>query len=115
MSVKRRFSFSPRFPLWRSRNGICGQRTALRAGSMRINLHPNPSPIEPQAKRPTVGAADFCVVTDVPADEMVAILDLRGIPVELGPVQRMGACGEMTSVYLRDPDQNLVELAFYPR
>lgn len=90
-------------------------RTSLRAGVLRINLHPYPSAIEPRAAHPTVGSADFCIVTVNRVEDTVATLIASGIPIALGPIARTGASGEMDSVYVRDPDNNLLELASYQR
>lgn len=61
------------------------------------------------------GAADFCLVTDRSLTEVQVRLDVCGVPVELGPVRRIGAQGEMTSLYFRDPDGNLIEVSAYDR
>lgn len=86
-------------------------RQALRVGRSRINLHPFPSPIQPRAARPSTGTADFCLLTAEPLPAVIGRLRDAGVEIELGPVPRQGAAGPMMSVYLRDPDGNLVELA----
>jgi catechol 2,3-dioxygenase-like lactoylglutathione lyase family enzyme len=88
-------------------------RHALRFGRSKINLHVAGREFEPKAARPTPGSADLCLVTADPPDQVVADLAERGVAVEAGPVARTGALGEMTSVYIRDPDANLVEIAHY--
>jgi catechol 2,3-dioxygenase-like lactoylglutathione lyase family enzyme len=90
-----------------------GGRTALRFGEGRINLHPAGEEFEPKAARPTPGAGDFCVTTDAGIETVVGNLRDAGVDVVEGPVERAGAVGRMTSVYLRDPDDNLVEVATY--
>lgn len=88
-------------------------RTALRLGDQKINLHPADAPIAPHAARPAPGSADLCLVVVGEPDDAVARLADCGVPVELGPVDRAGALGPIRSLYVRDPDRNLVELAFY--
>ena len=96
------------------RREIFGEgRVALIFGRQKINLHPNPSPYEPKAEAPTPGSADLCFIADCAIDDVVAHLKDCGVPIEEGPVARSGALGPITSVYLRDPDQNLIEIASY--
>ncbi len=89
-----------------------GGRIALRFGSQKINLHVAGAEIEPHAGHPVPGSADICLLIDAPVEKAVAALARAGIKIELGPVGRTGAAGPIRSVYLRDPDQNLVELSF---
>ena len=88
-------------------------RTGLSFGSQRINLHPVGSAIRPRAMRPTPGSADLCFITPASIEQVTAHLHACGVEVEEGPVRRTGALGPMTSVYFRDPDGNLVEVARY--
>jgi catechol 2,3-dioxygenase-like lactoylglutathione lyase family enzyme len=88
-------------------------RRALAFGDQKINLHPAGREFEPKAARPTPGSGDLCFVTASPIDDVVAALQARGVEIEDGPVPRSGAQGPMTSVYLRDPDRNLLEVASY--
>ncbi len=90
-----------------------GGRVALRLGNQKLNLRPADGRLTPEAAAPTVGSADLCLVVDAPLDDVVAHLARTGTEIELGPVARSGARGSMHSVYLRDPDGNLVELASY--
>jgi len=90
-----------------------GGRRALAFGRQKINLHPHGREFEPKAKRPVPGSADLCLVTATPAAEILAHLAACGVAVEEGPVRRTGARGPIESVYLRDPDGNLVELGRY--
>lgn len=90
---------------------FAGGRTALAFGNQKINRHPARAPLAPHAARPTPGSADLCFLVDTPPDDLVACLQALGISVELGPVPRSGAAGPVVSVYLRDPDGNLVELS----
>ena len=64
---------------------------------------------------PTFGAGDFCLIAAVPADDVLAHLKAEGVPIVAGPVARRGALGPIRSVYFRDPDGNLVEVAEYPK
>ena len=90
-----------------------GAPSALRFGSQKINVHEMARTFSPKAKRPTPGAADFCLVASRPLDEVKTHIERQGIAIEIGPVQRIGARGEMTSIYFRDPDGNLIEVSSY--
>lgn len=92
---------------------FAGGRTALTFGGQKLNLHQAGNELEPKAAAPTPGAADLCLISAVPLDEVRAHLDALAVPVELGPVTRTGATGPITSVYLRDPDRNLLEISTY--
>src|SRR5690349_695183 len=89
-------------------------RTALHFGDEKINLHEAGHEFEPKAQRPTPGSGDLCFVVGGPIEDVAAGLTAAGVTIEEGPVDRTGALGPMRSVYLRDPDRNLVELAVYP-
>jgi catechol 2,3-dioxygenase-like lactoylglutathione lyase family enzyme len=86
-------------------------RIALRYGAQKLNLHRAGAEIAPHAHRPTPGGADVCFLVEGPLEDVVAELAAVGIPIELGPVERTGAQGPLRSVYVRDPDGNLVELS----
>jgi catechol 2,3-dioxygenase-like lactoylglutathione lyase family enzyme len=86
-------------------------RLALRFGDQKINLHRAGSPIQPHARRPTPGSADLCLLVAGTLDEVERELERAGVVFELGPVQRTGATSAIRSLYLRDPDGNLVELS----
>ncbi len=86
-------------------------RTALHFGRQKINLHQAGREFEPKALKPTPGSADLCFLAATPIAEIVAHLEGRGIAIEEGPVARTGAQGPITSVYFRDPDGNLIEVA----
>jgi catechol 2,3-dioxygenase-like lactoylglutathione lyase family enzyme len=89
------------------------QRHALVFGDQKINLHVHGREIRPHAVAPTPGSADLCFIVDEPPERLGRRLVDLGVRVELGPVPRDGAMGEITSYYLRDPDGNLVELSSY--
>jgi catechol 2,3-dioxygenase-like lactoylglutathione lyase family enzyme len=88
-------------------------RRALHFGRSKINLHLVGSEIAPHALHPLAGSADLCLVTSLTPSEVVHHLNELGVIYEEGPVRRQGAQGVMTSVYLRDPDGNLIEISSY--
>lgn len=88
-------------------------RTALHFGQQKINLHQAGREFEPRAEYPTPGSADFCLITEQPMEQVVAQLQALAVPIVEGPVAKTGALGAMQSVYIRDPDSNLVEIACY--
>jgi catechol 2,3-dioxygenase-like lactoylglutathione lyase family enzyme len=90
-----------------------GGRIALKFGSQKINLHEAGREFAPHAELPVPGSADLCLLTDQPLEEWLDHLEERGVEVIEGPVPRTGALGPMTSLYIRDPDGNLVEISRY--
>ncbi len=88
-------------------------RKAVAFGNQKINLHQAGKEFEPKALRPTPGSADLCLITSDPFAQIISHLDVWGVKVIRGPVERTGAMGPMTSIYIRDPDQNLIEIAVY--
>ena len=90
-----------------------GGRISLHFGDQKINLHEAGREFEPKAERPTPGALDLCFLASERLDAVVRRLEAAGVPIELGPVPRTGATGHIRSVYVRDPDGNLIEIATY--
>jgi catechol 2,3-dioxygenase-like lactoylglutathione lyase family enzyme len=90
-----------------------GNRTSLKFGENKINLHEQGHEFEPRAARPTAGSGDICLITSVPIEELITRLNVLGIAIVEGPVERRGAYGRIESVYFRDPDQNLIEVSNY--
>jgi catechol 2,3-dioxygenase-like lactoylglutathione lyase family enzyme len=87
------------------------ERKALRFGNQKINLHVKGREFEPKAHTPVPGALDLCFIATMPLDEVIARLNAMGIDVIEGPVLRTGATSKIRSVYVRDPDLNLIEIA----
>ena len=90
-----------------------GGRVALKCGSQKINLHEFGKEFEPKANKPMPGSADLCFITKTPLSEVLQHLANCDISPESGPVPRTGATGPVTSIYLRDPDHNLIEISNY--
>lgn len=86
-------------------------RMALRFGNQKLNLHEAGAELSPHAAHPGPGSADLCFLVADDLDQVAKLLSERGIPVELGPVARTGATSALVSLYVRDPDGNLVELS----
>lgn len=92
---------------------FAGGRTALVFNRQKINLHVAGREFEPKAKRPVPGGGDFCLIAATPLEQVIAHLKACDVAIELGPVPKTGATGPIRSVYFRDPDENLVEVANY--
>ena len=88
-----------------------GGRRALTFGRQKLNLHLAGSEFVPHARSPVSGSADFCLLTTVPLDDVVAHLNALGVAIVEGPVAKTGAVSTLRSVYVRDPDGNLVEIS----
>ncbi|APX12795.1 VOC family protein [Tateyamaria omphalii] len=86
-------------------------RHALFFGAHKINLHQRGAEFEPKAAQANAGTADLCFLTEIPLDIWQAHLTATGTQIELGPVPRTGAQWPMQSLYVRDPDGNLIEIA----
>jgi catechol 2,3-dioxygenase-like lactoylglutathione lyase family enzyme len=86
-------------------------RRAFRFGDQKINLHVRGHEFEPKAHVPAPGALDLCFIASIPLEQVIARLNDAQWPVIEGPVARTGATGQIRSVYVRDPDLNLIEIA----
>jgi len=86
-------------------------RIALRFGNHKFNVHPPGFDAGIKAHQPTPGSLDLCFLADRPLDEVIARLKKHGVPIEEGPIVRTGARFPIRSVYIRDPDRNLIEIS----
>lgn len=86
-------------------------RTALHFGSQKLNLHEAARPIDPNVRHATPGSADLCFLTATPIAEVIAHLAAADVSIITGPGERAGAVGRLESVYVYDPDENLIEIA----
>jgi catechol 2,3-dioxygenase-like lactoylglutathione lyase family enzyme len=86
-------------------------RKALAFGIQRLNLHQRGHEFNPKAAHPTPGSADLCFLTTTALEDVVAYLTEQKVHIEEGPVERDGAIGKLRSIYLRDPDRNLIEIS----
>lgn len=90
-----------------------GDRRAVSFGEQTIKLHPASELVQPTATHPVPGSANLCFVTGQAISEVQDHLRAHDVRIEEGPVVRIGALGPITSLYLRDPDGNLIEIARY--
>lgn len=90
-----------------------GGRVALQFGQQKINLHQLGKEFEPKAKQVQAGSADLCFIVSEPLEQVLDYLKEQNLSIEEGIVERTGAVGKIRSVYLRDPDGNLIELSNY--
>ena len=88
-------------------------RKALQFGWQKINPHTPQTDIQPLAEWAMPGSTDLCLLSRTPLKEVIEELNQKGIKIIAGPVDRYGANGPIRSVYLRDPDENLVEICNY--
>ena len=86
-------------------------RKAFKFGNQKINLHVKGNVFEPKAHLPVSGALDLCFIASIPLDEVISRLNARGGHIIEGPVARTGANYRLRSIYLRDPDLNLIEIS----
>jgi len=90
-------------------------RFALRFGNQKINLQDQDTETPTKAHNPTNGSGDICFIAAVPLEQVIAHLKAEEIRIEAGPVPRQGALGPLRSVYIRDPDGNLIEIGEYSK
>ena len=88
-------------------------RKALQFGRQKINLHERGKEFDPKAVNPTPGSGDLCFITETPLSQVMGHIRSCGIEIIEGPVRRTGAVGPVESIYLRDPDGNLIEVSNY--
>jgi len=86
-------------------------RLALRFGDHKFNVHPPGFDAGIKARVPTPGSLDLCFLADAPLEQVIARLNEHNIPIEEGPIERTGARFAIRSVYVRDPDGNLIEIS----
>ena len=86
-------------------------RLALRFGHQKINLHNAGSPYIPHAQNPVPGAVDICFLTDLLLDDWLDTFRTHKVPIENGPTKKTGATSPLLSIYVRDPDGNLIEIS----
>ena len=87
------------------------KRYSLNFGNQKINLHQFDSPYNPHANKPVPGTTDICFLSSMSLDKWKSIFIKNDIIIEDGPVQRTGATGNILSLYVRDPDMNLIEIS----
>ncbi len=90
-----------------------GGRRALHFGEQKINLHEAGREFDPKAWHPTPGSADLCFITQVSLEQVIAHVKSCGVEILEGPAKRTGAVGSLESIYIRDPDGNLIEISNY--
>ncbi|WP_261810297.1 VOC family protein [Levilactobacillus humaensis] len=88
-------------------------RKGVKLGKQKLNFQVTDAPHLPIAKHPTVGAADFAIIATDPLANILAHLTNYAVEIVDGPIPKQGAQGPMTSVYVRDPDENLIEIGKY--
>lgn len=89
------------------------ERLALKFGRQKINLHVWGREFVPRAHVAVPGSVDLCFIASVSLDEVTGKLRAAGVAIEQGPVDKTGATGPIRSVYVRDPDLNLIEISVY--
>ncbi|HET9580454.1 MAG TPA: VOC family protein [Usitatibacter sp.] len=92
---------------------FAGGRRGLAFGRQKINLHQAGREFEPKALKPAPGTVDLCLIATTPLAEAIEHIKACGVAIVEGPVARTGALGPMQSVYIRDPDGNLIEISNY--
>ena len=87
------------------------RRWALKFGQQKINLHEVGSEFDPKSAHPTAGSADLCFLTSTPLKDWIKHFSVHDIAILQGPIARTGATGPIHSIYIRDPDENLIEVS----
>ena len=88
-------------------------RKALKFGNQKINLHEVGKEFEPKAGNPTPGSADLCFIIESELEKVIREIKAYNIQIIEGPVEKTGALGKIKSIYIRDPDNNLIEISNY--
>ena len=83
----------------------------MKFGNQKINIHQEKNPFSPHAKNPIPGSVDICFLSNRPIKEWIKIFNENQVEIEIGPVKRQGATSPINSIYLRDPDFNLIEIS----
>lgn len=87
------------------------ERKALVFGMQKINLHKAGEEIQPHAENPLPGSADLCFITEMPMQQIISHLSSCDVSIIEGPIEKTGATGPLLSIYIRDPNGNLIEIA----
>ena len=87
------------------------KRKSLIFGKQKINLHEASKPFKPHANNPIPGTMDICFLSEINIDDWIKIFNKFNVKIEDGPVQKIGANGPIRSIYVRDPDKNLIEIS----
>lgn len=90
-----------------------GRKRALAFGNQKINIFEEGEQPEPKTTRPIPGSAEICFVTEEPLERVIKHIESCGVEIYEGPVEKIGALGPLLSVYIKDPDENLIEIASY--
>jgi len=88
-------------------------RKAVAFGKQKINFHESRTEFEPKAAKPTPGSANLCFIATLSIKEIILWFKEQNIPLVEGPVERTGAKGKILSIYIRDPDNNLIKISNY--
>jgi len=90
-------------------------RVALKFGNQKINLHQLGAEFEPKARNVKEGSADLCFISELLLDDVIMHVMSLNIMIEEGLCERTGAIGVLNSIYIRDPDENLIEISTYKK